>query len=415
MLAAPPAGKARAKKAAKAKAQQPMKLCFVCPERCMKGKRWCSTYNRQYDCMYNQAKKVGKTKRSREGEKPFELGQGRKNGENVMGWSSEDTEAEWKRCTQNPSIQLGLGKSLRLWLPVLEETHKDHERSMASHFEEGSSSQKNMTDANKNILMDHVLSSSEAAVKHSWCSSPAKQKDPDNNTDSLVVAEKRRSADEDRRETPAAKKARLCREKCTGVVLTAYKSSCAEKVNTKSSALREQIRVAGAKMSEAQDKLSDQTEDDAVLQAYKKTLGAFSQRTTIMETEEAAVTLEKCEEMSLSLFEAAKLAGPDVKIIKDGSRLYPLVYFRLQAASLVDLPDCQSVDEKLEGLPKHDAAAVDLFAKSAIKVSMMSAATSSRRRRTRSVRTKRRRRRPRSCKWRKFASTPRQQRPKLSS
>ena len=50
--------KSRGKKGSK-KAGQAAKVCFVCPELAMKGKRWCASHNRAYDCMYYQAKSKG--------------------------------------------------------------------------------------------------------------------------------------------------------------------------------------------------------------------------------------------------------------------------------------------------------------------------------------------------------------------
>ena len=176
------AGKKDSRKRKRGVDQDEDATCFAesCPNLRLKGKRWCKSCNRSYDCMYYQARQnnevasleaalstpegaaeaigdfqaenpddakykkkklinwaqfkqkysVAHIKRDRSGCKPFEYTQWLKRGESIMGWTPAQTKNEWERFKKDRNIdrdKKGLGGCLRLWLPVIEEKHLDRD------------------------------------------------------------------------------------------------------------------------------------------------------------------------------------------------------------------------------------------------------------------------------------------------
>ena len=110
---------------------------------------------------FKRVHSVGIVQRDREGERPFEYKQFLKYGESIMGWSLADTKSEWDGYKSNRKINRdskGLGGCLRLWLPLVEEKHRDHERERKNILEEGGAVEKSLDAAHKQLLLQHCHS-----------------------------------------------------------------------------------------------------------------------------------------------------------------------------------------------------------------------------------------------------------------
>ena len=187
------------------------KSCFAsaCEALCLTGKRWCKRHNQLYDNMMYQAKKVGEAetlaavmgdeekaqkalddferespcdgryrrkalinwtqfqrvhgittlRRDRAGARPFEQGQWMIHGEAVMGWSAAVTKAEWDKHKKNcQKDHLGVNGALRLWIPVIEETHIDKDRFVTNAVVESGAQEKKalMDQGHLDVLKNHM-------------------------------------------------------------------------------------------------------------------------------------------------------------------------------------------------------------------------------------------------------------------
>lgn len=192
--------------------------CFVltCDEQKRPGKKWCLNHNIAFDSMSYQARQAvppemdtlnqimstpeyatqamedwcrnnpgdakyvrktminwGQWKRrfitersstSRDGCQPFEERQWLNHGKNIMGWSDEETKAEWARhkrtCEQDNS---GIKGCLRLWIPVIEARFRDKTRKEETSFDEGGQVEKNLSQQQRAALIRNVIGASSSS------------------------------------------------------------------------------------------------------------------------------------------------------------------------------------------------------------------------------------------------------------
>ena len=408
--------KSRGKKGSK-KAGQAAKVCFVCPELAMKGKRWCTSHNRAYDCMYYQAKSKGEvttlerammdaqrareavdafmldnpaegkwrrkslidwgafrrtycvtqTKRKRDGCRQFEYGQWMLRGKNEMGWTDESSKAEWQKYHADKSIErdsMGLNGALRLWLPVINEKHKDDSVARTNAFEEGSSSNRNLSEEDRLILLNHVRASGQHDDDE-WVSALAAA---EGDEDDMIVTPKKRPAPDAAAETPAEKKVRVKREKLAnnGPGFAAYKQNLAEKIREKGQSVLRMVDNGKEKLLEG-EKAAKDSETDNVLTSYLKTLSDCMAIVKIWRMD-VALDDDAVAKATESLGTTLEGASQQIKIVKDGACLKPKAFFEWQAKSLLSLSEPKLVDEAFEAAMKTDAPVVELFAKSLAKI-----------------------------------------------
>ncbi|CAE7036850.1 unnamed protein product [Symbiodinium sp. CCMP2592] len=415
----------RGKRAPKAKAKQLPKTCFVCPEPCCKGKRWCLSHNRQYDCLYYQAKSKGETAtleqavinanrarevflkfssdnpsdgkwrrkslidwsafrrefvvartvRYREGTTPYEYGQWLKRGENIMGWSKEQSKSEWEKYLADESIErdsLGIGNSLRLWLPVVAEKHRDKDRTVLAKVEEGSQQYKNLSEADRDILMKHAGSTAGLGQAESWL-----RQDASMGEELVVTPQKRKQSDENEDkdaeiETPEAKRKRMRFEKMTGAALSAFKNTKLELVREKAEALEASLVEARTKLQEASEKLEQETAKDAVMTSYEKTIASCQGlvdewKKFVAIGDDAEKNREAVAAADQALKEQLATMG-DVALVKADAVLHSKTFFKLEAQAMLQLLNAQAVDDTFTRIMKQDAAVVELFSKALKKV-----------------------------------------------
>ena len=420
----------KAKASSKKKANQQAKPCFICTATAMKGKRWCQEHNQAYDCLYYQAKKKGELevleacmanaqtaasaiqdfisdnvtegkwkrravidwtafkrqyvmaniRRSREGTTPFEFTQWLRRCESVMGWPESAAKDEWEKYKKDPSIEQdakGLAGCLRLWLPILEEKHKDREVARINSVEEGSNQDKRMSGEDRDALLDFARSDAGANTDRwfSRCQPP----DADGEGPDFVTSKKRPAPDSDpaskgsltsstEAETPAEKKARVRFERLNGPALTAFKNTWANKILDKATAMEKLLDNALAKIKDGELKIQDQPEKDDVLSSYETVLKACSGMVAAWKVPASEHSQEAVQEVDDKLAAALTIACSDVKVTKEGSIVHSKSFFKFHAQELMQATDAKLVEDNCNRLLKTEAAVVDLLAKSLSKI-----------------------------------------------
>ncbi|CAE7378626.1 unnamed protein product [Symbiodinium sp. CCMP2592] len=423
--AAPRAGRSKAK--AKAKAAV-LKICFIttCDSQCLKGKRWCKPHNQTYDNMHYQARKAGEVealdeamgnsatataameefeemnpsdgkwkrkqlinwsqfkrlycvsqiRRSRQGTRPFEHGEWMIRGEKTMGWSKSATQTEWDKHFKDPSIhrdKLGIDKSDRLWIPVIEERHRDTDHIKSSMLEEGGAQEKQLSADDRRVLL-------------AQCKSNLRDRDPDSffthdaeDTEETPPPKgtKRGLEEADEAQTPAEKKlkAKLDKLSSSGPAFTAFKNAAATKVEDKLAAHVRTAQVVRAKMNEARTATEEYknalTEKDAVVDSWQGCVAACGE---ILATWDYDIpnpagdnAQETFEKYQVKLEDTLKRL-PDVKLVKGDSKLFPKGYFECQAHVMRACKTAQEVNDIQTALMKTHLCTVDLFLKSILKI-----------------------------------------------
>ena len=423
------AGSKRKSNPKKAKGPQ-LKTCFArgCESECQKSKRWCGEHNKAYDNLYYQAKKAGETetlektmkdadlakkafdhffeqnpgdgkwrrkclvnwsqwkrqfihsqvKRVRDGCKPFEFGQWLIRCQTVMGWSKESARAEWEKHSKDSSLKKdtkGLDGCDRIWIPVIEETHKDKDRIRSSIYQEGGVQEKNLGEEDREILLKHVKRNTHAEDHDEFFVGGQDSSDEDTH---FVTPKKRPAEETDNKETPAEKKARIKLEKLTnnGPNFTAYKNTCGEKIKKKLKAIQTASTNVRTRLNEGLTKVQEAKTahpDDAVLESFGKCLKAsftavkdWDQDQPLPDDEEACRVL--LATMTKELQASVSSVGENVRLVNGDATLHPRLYFVWRVREIQKISNAKDVAEHQTKIMKTLLPTVELFLKGVFKV-----------------------------------------------
>ena len=421
--------KGTAKASGKAKSQPALKICFVlgCDETCVKGKRWCPRHNQVYDCLYYQAKKEGEcaaleaairdpasacdvmnhfeeenpcdgkwrrkaivnwsqfkrifacsqTKRARSGTKPFEYGQWMLYGQNTMGWTKDQTQAEWQRLFKDPGtvrVHKGLLGAERCWISVIEESHHDKDTTRSSVYQEASNPDKNMSGDDREVLLNHVKTNLRDRDGAGFFQGGPADDDDDHEFHTPVKKEQKRPAEEEL-ETPAEKKARVRLEKLSsGPQFTAFKTGISTKISEKLAGVCASATNAKTKLDAALVSTGQHVKDhgeDGVIASYIKCLQTSLAALASWDQDvpnAAGAKEDEVEKLKAGLQQSLSAVGADIKLVKGDAVLYPKGYFTWKAEDVKTCEHAKDVNDLQSQLMKTDFATAELFMKSLVKI-----------------------------------------------
>ena len=411
-----------------------MKTCFVngCSLACQKSKRWCEDHNKKYDNMYYQAKRDGEIstleaavkdsvsaqkamelfeednpsdgkwrrkvliqwtkwkrifvysviQRNRDGCKPFEYGQWLIHCSSVMGWSKDAAKDEWEKHEKDASLKRdkkGLNGCDRIWIPVIEEEHRDRDKARSSILEESSAAEKDLSKEDRSVLVKHVKSNLRAGDHQGFFKDG--EADSEEDQDMPLATPKKRPAEDDKdKETPAEKKARVKYERLSkGPFFLAFKTAASEKIKEKLASVSTMAATTKGKLDEAYTQVeaarAAAAASDPVLESYASCVSACREVLTTWETEVSIpdTLTEACAKevhnVRESLASSVRSVGQDIKLVKGDSVLEPKAYFNLHAVDILKYHSALEASEKQKELLKVSFPVVELFFKSIMKIS----------------------------------------------
>ncbi|CAE7366342.1 hypothetical protein AK812_SmicGene40434 [Symbiodinium microadriaticum] len=330
------------------------KTCFVksCEDDKLVGKKWCCRHNRLYDNLWTQAKKsnetaavqqavstpegadhalsdferdnpphakyarksviqwgqfkrvhvVSQTTRSRNGCKPYEWKQWLKRCEQKMGWAAADAKKLWNHYSTAQEIDKdheGLNGAIRLWIPTIEATHNDTDRSRTFAFEEGGAQERDMDEDHRQVLMDHCLHSGKGTnqADNNFLQGRAVNGPETDNSEvpELQTPKKNKElndpASKDNPSPEDEKKRKRLEKLARGPAFEAHKATMVHKLKEKMKGLDNLMATVGEKIREAHAEMANDRQD-AVKLSYLKAMEAG---TALLEVWKTEVELPACE------------------------------------------------------------------------------------------------------------------------
>ncbi|CAJ1355224.1 unnamed protein product, partial [Effrenium voratum] len=407
------------------------KPCFICTKLAMKGKRWCDAHNRIFDCMYYQAKKAqelqlfesvmsksltakqaietfesenpcdgkwgrkklicwtqfkksyvnARTERSRNGSKPFEFKQWVRRCVNEMGWTDAQANSEWDRWekTNVSRDSNGLNGAMRLWIPIIEESHSDRDRTKLNVIEESSAAEKDLSDADRHILFSHCNSSIDAPKDDFFFQAkdePVSPSGPEETPQKRKASEAQASGISE--VSPQEKRARLkIARVSSGPAFSTFRVSSAEKIQ---SVVQSKVQVLTLAVSNGTEcvKMKEFTEqaDDSVLQSYRSMLSHamevaqawLAEPKDLKDPETFSDGLpEGVVSANLAVSTQLESAGAHVKLVQGGASLHSLAYWRWMFKKVMICEEAAVIAEQMDVF-KDDMQVFEQFRKGLAKI-----------------------------------------------
>ncbi|CAJ1412419.1 unnamed protein product, partial [Effrenium voratum] len=325
------------------------KPCFICTKLAMKGKRWkkliCWT---QFKKSYVNAR----TERSRNGSKPFEFKQWVRRCVNEMGW---------------------------LWIPIIEESHSDRDRTKLNVIEESSAAEKDLSDADRHILFSHCNSSIDAPKDDFFFQAkdePVSPSGPEETPQKRKASEAQASGISE--VSPQEKRARLkIARVSSGPAFSTFRVSSAEKIQ---SVVQSKVQVLTLAVSNGTECVSMQefTEqaDDSVLQSYRSMLSHamevaqawLAEPKDLKDPETFSDGLpEGVASANLAVSTQLESAGAHVKLVQGGASLHSLAYWRWMFKKVMICEEAAVIAEQMDVF-KDDMQVFEQFRKGLAKI-----------------------------------------------